>query len=86
MTIIGPLDLLCDGMIAYDTGDPKRIQHFMKGHSFAKLIAVSKQDLPDGIRKTAVQVDVQHGRRRIHTEQKERYYAALIQTALFLLV
>lgn len=55
MTIIGPLDLLCDGIIAYDTGDPKRIQHFMKGHSFAKLIAVSvsKQDLPDGIRKTA---------------------------------
>lgn len=53
MTIIGPLDLLCDGMIAYDTGDPKRIPHFMKGHSFAKLIAVSKQDLPDGIRKTA---------------------------------
>ncbi len=26
---MGPLELLCDGMIAYDMGDPKRIQHFM---------------------------------------------------------
>ena len=25
-------------MIAFDEGDPKRIQHFVKVHSFAKLI------------------------------------------------
>ena len=39
---MGPLDLLCDGMIAYSEGDPKRIQHFLKVHSLARLIAVSE--------------------------------------------
>ncbi len=33
------LDCLCKNMIAYFAGDPKRIQHFVKVHSFAKLIA-----------------------------------------------
>lgn len=32
------LDLLCDNMITYFSGDPKRIQHFVKVHSFASLI------------------------------------------------
>lgn len=32
------LDLLYQNMIAYFSGDPKRIQHFVKVHSFAKLI------------------------------------------------
>lgn len=39
---MGPLDLLCDGMIAFYEGDPKRIQHFLKVHSLARLIAVSE--------------------------------------------
>lgn len=39
---MGPLDLLCDGMIAYSEGKPKRIQHFLKVHSLARLIAVSE--------------------------------------------
>ena len=39
---MGPLDLLCDGMIAYYEGDPQRIQHFLKVHSLARLIAVSE--------------------------------------------
>lgn len=39
---MGPLDLLCDGMIACYAGDPKRIQHFLKVHSLARLIAVSE--------------------------------------------
>lgn len=30
-------------MIHYYSGDPKRIQHFMKVHSFAKLIGISEQ-------------------------------------------
>lgn len=32
------LDLLYQSMIAYYSGDAKRIQHFVKVHSFAKLI------------------------------------------------
>ena len=39
---MGPLDLLCDGMIAYYEGDTQRIQHFLKVHSLARLIAVSE--------------------------------------------
>ncbi len=33
------LDCLYKNMIAYFAGDPKRIHHFIKVHSFAKLIA-----------------------------------------------
>lgn len=33
-----PLHQLTQAMISYDVGDPKRIQHFLKVHSFAKLI------------------------------------------------
>lgn len=32
------LDLLYQNMIEYFSGDPKRIQHFVKVHSFARLI------------------------------------------------
>lgn len=32
------LNALCIGMIRFDAGDPKRIQHFTKVHSYAKLI------------------------------------------------
>lgn len=32
------LDLLYQNMIAYYSGNPKRIQHFVKVHSFARLI------------------------------------------------
>lgn len=32
------LELLYQNMIAYFSGDPKRIQHFVKVHSFARLI------------------------------------------------
>ena len=33
------LNRLCGEAISYDRGDPKRIQHFIKVHAFAKLIA-----------------------------------------------
>lgn len=36
------LNRLCREAIAYDCGDPKRIQHFIKVHAFAKLIAESE--------------------------------------------
>lgn len=36
------LDDLFLRMIAYFSGDPKRIQHFMKVHSFAKLIGTKE--------------------------------------------
>lgn len=38
-------DMLCqltEAMIAYDKGDPKRIQHFIKVHSFAKIIGMGE--------------------------------------------
>lgn len=36
------LNRLCKETVAYDCGDPKRIQHFIKVHAFAKLIAESE--------------------------------------------
>lgn len=32
------LDELTEAMIAFDAGDPRRIQHFLKVHAFARLI------------------------------------------------
>lgn len=37
------LDDLCFQMLAYYEGDPKRIQHFIKVHSFARLIGEQEQ-------------------------------------------
>ena len=34
-------------MIAYDRGDPKRIQHFLKVHAFARLIGLGEGLDPD---------------------------------------
>lgn len=34
------IDLLLQKMISFDAADPKRIQHFIKVHSFARLIAI----------------------------------------------
>ena len=34
-------------MIAYDEGDPKRIQHFLKVHTFARLIGLGEGLDPD---------------------------------------
>lgn len=41
------LDLLTHEMIQYYKGDPKRIQHFIKVHSFARLIGVGEKLSPD---------------------------------------
>lgn len=37
------LDDLFMDMIAYYDGDPKRIQHFTKGHSYARLIGIGEE-------------------------------------------
>lgn len=37
------LDDLLKHMIEFDEGDPKRIQHFMKVHSFARLIGIGEE-------------------------------------------
>lgn len=34
---------LTEAMIAYDKGDPKRIQHFIKVHSFARIIGIGEK-------------------------------------------
>lgn len=36
---------LCEAMIEYDKGDPKRIHHFLKVHAFARLIG-EEEKLP----------------------------------------
>ncbi len=36
------LDALCDLMIRYFSGDPKRIQHFLKVYSFAHMIGIKE--------------------------------------------
>lgn len=36
------LDDLCQLMIAYFAGDPRRIQHFLKVHSFARMIGTKE--------------------------------------------
>lgn len=33
------IDDVCQRMIAFDRGDAKRIQHFLKVHAYARLIA-----------------------------------------------
>ena len=38
------LDDLFLKMISYYGGDPKRIQHFIKVHSFSRIIAVGEAD------------------------------------------
>lgn len=40
------ISAVCQAMIDYYSGDPKRIQHFMKVHAFAKLIA-EKENLSE---------------------------------------
>lgn len=37
------LEDLCRRMIAFDAGDPGRIQHFLKVHSFARLIGMGEE-------------------------------------------
>ena len=37
------LDKLMERMIEFDGGDPKRIQHYLKVHSFEQKIRVAKQ-------------------------------------------
>ena len=38
------LDELFLQMIAFFSGDPKRIQHFMKVHSFARIIGTNRAE------------------------------------------
>ena len=38
---------ILNAMIAYDRGDPKRIQHFLKVHAFARLIGLGEGLDPD---------------------------------------
>ena len=42
---------LLTAAIEYDKGDPKRIQHFIKVHSFARLIG-KQEKLSDEMMKT----------------------------------
>lgn len=42
---------LAAAMVAYDRGDPRRIQHFLKVHSFAALIAALEGVDPDTTRR-----------------------------------
>lgn len=42
----GQLEELCERMVLYYAGDAKRIQHFVKVHGFAKMIA-GKEELDD---------------------------------------
>ncbi len=37
------LEDLCRRMIVFDSGDPKRIQHFLKVHSFARIIGMGEE-------------------------------------------
>lgn len=45
MTDTELLDLVTDRMLAFDRGDPMRIQHLLKVHRFAQLIA--RREVPD---------------------------------------
>ena len=37
-----PMEAVINAMIAYDAGDPMRIQHFLKVHAFARLIGLDE--------------------------------------------
>lgn len=43
MILLSKLLELCQNMIQYYSGDPKRIQHFIKVHSFCKMICEMEQ-------------------------------------------
>ena len=47
MNSIKDKNILLQKMIAYYSGDPKRIQHFIKVHSFAKIIAELEEINPN---------------------------------------
>lgn len=53
------INKLTMGMIEYYTGDPKRIQHFLKVHEFAKLIAAA-EGLDEKIRMTTEAAAIVH--------------------------
>ena len=38
------ISAVCFAMLEYYAGDPKRIQHFLKVHAFAKLIAEKERE------------------------------------------
>ena len=61
---------LITATIGYDKGDPKRIQHFIKVHSFAKLIGVC-EGLPDDAMKVLEAAAVLHD---IGIHEGERLY------------
>lgn len=44
---MGRLEQLMNAMVEYDAGDPKRIQHFVKVHAFARQIGLGEGAEPD---------------------------------------
>ena len=46
-TMSATLNNLCVRAIHYDEGDPKRIQHLIKVHYFARLIGICEQVAPE---------------------------------------
>lgn len=46
-TMPATLNNLCVRAIHYDEGDPKRIQHLIKVHYFARLIGMCEQVAPE---------------------------------------
>lgn len=46
-TMSATLNNLCVRAIHYDEGDPKRIQHLIKVHYFARLIGMCEQVAPE---------------------------------------
>lgn len=61
---------LINAAIKYDRGDPKRIQHFIKVHSFAELIGVG-EGLPDDAMKALEAAAILHD---IGIHEGERLY------------
>lgn len=61
---------LLTAAIEYDKGDPKRIQHFIKVHSFARLIG-KQEKLSDEMMKTLETAAILHD---IGIHEGERLY------------
>lgn len=64
---------LLTAAIEYDKGDPKRIQHFIKVHSFARLIG-KQEKLSDEMMKALETAAILHD---IGIHEGERLYAEM---------
>lgn len=76
---------LLTAAIEYDKGDPKRIQHFIKVHSFARLIGKQEKlsdEMMKALETAAILHDIGiHEGERLYGEMTARYSKSLVRVS-----